>query len=468
MATSTDALSHALAGLQTTKSRIDTVSRNVANASTDGYTRKTQDAVTGALGNVFAAPVRRQIDDALLRSIRESTSAASRLDVTATMLSRIETAFGSPDQNGSLSGAFTELQTAFHDLAISPQKSTLYQTVIDRAGKLSTTFNHLYTVAEQVRLDADTQIAGAVGTVNQLLDRLQRVNSSIASDTSGDTTDLEDEQDRLLNSLSEQLDIVTFKKANGAVAVYSRSGTQLVDVDVKPLSVSNIAAPPLAPLAPTKVLIGGGRLGGLLAIRDQTVPQLQSQLDDMARAVTQEFQGIGVELFNDAGGTPFNPAAVPPAVVTPLLGYASRIKVNNAVVANPLSLRDGTPTGSPPVAPPPLDAGDTTNIDRAFALFQKTTVAFTASTGLPGTGTFAGVAAEFIAGAANARSSAADALEYEKTLKQNYATKLSTIGGVNVDDEMAQLLQLQQAYAANARIIQAAKDLTDELLAAVR
>src|SRR5690349_12024380 len=116
MPSPTDALSSALAGLSTTRALIDTVSRNVTNASTPGYTRKTQDTLTGPLGAVITGPVTRQVDDALIRSIRDSTSTASKLDVTASMLSQIETAFGSPDANNSLSGAITQLQTAYNDV----------------------------------------------------------------------------------------------------------------------------------------------------------------------------------------------------------------------------------------------------------------------------------------------------------------------------------------------------------------
>ena len=468
MASTSDALSAALAGLSTTRALIDTVSRNVTNASTPGYTRKTQDTITGPLGAVITGPVARQVDDALNRSIRESTSAASKLDVTASMLSQIETAFGSPDANSSLSGAITQLQTAFSNLSTNPQKSTLYQAVIDSGNNLATTFHQLYADVETVRTTADSQITDAVNTVNQTLDQLQQVNASISSDTSGDTTDLQDKQDQLLSSLSKQLDIVTFKKSNGAVAVYTKSGTQLLDVTVNHLSPTNIAAPPLVAPAPNAVLIGGGTIGGLLAMRDQTAPQIESQLDDMARAITQQFQGTGVELFNDAGSTSFNPSAVPPAVATPLAAYASRIAVNSAVVANPTYLRDGTPTGSPPTPQPVLDSGDTTNIDKAVALFQDTTISFNSATGLPATGSLAGVAGEFISGVSNSQTSAQNALDYQNTLTQSFTTKQSTISGVNIDDEMGHLVQLQQAYAANARLIQTAQDLMNDLLNAVK
>jgi flagellar hook-associated protein 1 len=468
MTSPTDALNTALAGLATTSALINTVSRNVTNASTPGYSRKTQDTITGPLGTVILGPVTRQVDDALNRSIRESTSAASKLDVTASTLSQIVSAFGSPDANSSLSGAITQLQTAFSNLSTSPQKSTLYQAVVDSANNLATTFHQLYSDVEAARTNADNQITDAVNTVNQTLDQLQQVNASISSDATGDTTDLQDKQDQLLSSLSQQLDIVTFKKSNGAVAVYTKSGTQLLDVTVNHLSASNIAAPPLAAPAPNAVLIGGGTIGGLLAMRDQTAPQIESQLDDMARAITQQFQGIGVELFNDAGSTSFNPSAVPPAVATPLAAYASRIAVNSAVVANPTYLRDGTPTGSPPTPQPVLDAGDTTNIDKALALFQSTTVSFNASIGLPATGTLAGVAAEFVSGVSNSQVSAQNALDYQNTLTQSYTTKQSTISGVSIDDEMGHLVQLQQAYAANARLIQTAQELVSDLLNAVQ
>src|SRR5206468_1573049 len=158
---------------------------------------------------------------------------------------------------------------------------------------------------------------------------------------------------------------------------------------VQPIDPTKIGAQQApAPVGPV-IVIKNGSLGGLLAIRDQTMPTIESQLDDQARAITLEFNNIGIDLFNDGGSVAFPPAP-PPNPVAPgqpllplapaqVVGFAKRIAVNLAVANAPTTIRDGN-------SPVPLQPGDTSFIDQVTALFERTDVAFDATTGLPAQG----------------------------------------------------------------------------------
>ena len=452
---STEALSTAVSGMSVAQARINTISRNIANASTDGYSRKTQGAIVGPTGAPFAAPVLRQVNDALSLSVREATGDLNKLDVTVQLLSQVEAQFGKPEDNSSLPGVLKQLESAFRDLQTSPEKSTLYSTAVGVADQVAHTFQQLYSRAEDVRTDTNNRINQAVSDVNAALKKINDLNTSIATQANGiDTTDLEDQRDQALLQLGGLMDFTMFKQSNGAIAIYSKQGMPLLDHTVHPISVTSIGTKPAVVPNPPVVVIKTGSLGGLLNVRDTQIPQLEGQLDDMARALTQAFSdppppaappnGVGVELFNDGGGTPYSAATG--------TGYARRISVNVAIKANPELIRNSA------------SLGDTTTIDRAVALFSRTDIAFTA-TGLPATGSLTQVTTDFIAAQSSARQNAQAGVDNQTALKESFQTKLSSLTGVNLDQEMAELIVFQQAYAANARMIQTAKDIVDDLMA---
>jgi flagellar hook-associated protein 1 FlgK len=444
-----DTLGTAVAGLSVSQARINTISRNIANASTDGYSRKTQGAIVGPTGVPFAAPVLRQVNEALAKSIREAAGELNKLDVRVQLLSQIETQFGRPEDNSSLPGVIRRLETAFRDLQTSPEKSTLYSTLVGVADQVAHTFRQLYERAEDVKEDMNNRISRAIVDVNEILQQIHDLNHSISAGGNGlDTTDLEDQRDQALGRLAELMDFTTFRQANGHIAVYSKQGIALVDTIVHPISEAGIGTRPAMAPSPPVVVIKSGALGGLLAVRDNDIPDLQAQLDDMARALTLAFSdappdGVGIELFNDGGGTPYSPATA--------TGYARRMAVNETIRATPTLIRNSA------------IPGDTTTIDRAVALFSRTDIAFTAN-GLPPTGGIIQVTTDFIAAQSSARADAEGGLDHQKALKESFETKHSALTGVNLDQEMAELIVFQQAYAANARVIQTAKTMLEELM----
>jgi len=456
---STDPLTLALAGLDVTRARIDTITRNISNAQTPGYVKKTDSQTVGNLGQVTLGPIQRNVSESLLASIRDATGTQNQLQTQVTLLSQLETAFGTPSANTSLSSQITNLQNTFQNLSVNPEKSSLYDTVISAASGVTQTLHQLSQTVSDTATNAKTQLSQAVTSVNQTLVTLNQVNNQIiAHGGNEDTTDLLDQRDQLLSTLSGFMDITTFSKPNGAIGVYTRDGKPLVDSSVATLSLGGSTGVtwsiPGAASAPVNVQ--SGTIGGLLNLQNTTLPAVQGQLDDIARALTVEFNAINVPIFYQPGVTPFNPASS--------TGYASIIAVNPTVTQN--TIHDGAAPAQTLVAGTPLAPGDTTFIDKAIALFNRTNVSFTAS-GLPATGNIAQVATDFITSQSALRANAEDALNSETTLNQTLQSKLSAESGVNVDDEVAQLSTLQNAYAANARVLQTSKDMFTTLFNAI-
>jgi flagellar hook-associated protein 1 FlgK len=454
-----DAINLAVAGLDVTKARIDTLTRNISNAQTPGYTRKIDSQTVGTLGQVEQGAILRNVNESLLKSLRESTGTQNQLQTTVTLLSQLETAFGTPSANTSLSAQITNLQNAFQDVSINPEQGSLYNAVIAAANGVTRTLHQLTQTVTSAGTDAQTQLQQAVTTVNQTLTSLNAVNDQIVAHSGNDDiTDLQDQRDRLLSTLSGLMDITTFSKPYGAIAVYTRDGKPLVDTGVATLQLGGATGLTWSSgnSAPAPVTVTSGTIGGLLNLQRTTLPAMQGQLDDIARALTVEFNAINVPIFYQPGATPFNPASY--------AGYAGIIAVNPTVTQN--TIHDGAVPAQTLVSGPALAPGDTTFIDQAVNLFNRNNVAFTAA-GLPATGNLAQVATDFITGQSALRASAEDTLKSETTLKQTLQATLSSQSGVNVDDEVAQLTVLQNAYSANARVLQVSKDMYTTLFNAV-
>ena len=221
-------------------------------------------------------------------------------------------------------------------------------------------------------------------------------------------------------------------------------------------------------------------------MRDTVLPAQQAGLDEFAHTLASRFDAQGLRLFSDPTGAV--PAGGVPFVQSGYVGFASTIGVNPAVAAMPSLVRDGTqavagsPTGASAFTPGG-PAGGTTLIARVldFALGAQVQAGVaqpgaatsglgvdgTIATGGSGQGALSTMAAGVIATQSNAVSDAAARLGTATTLTNTLQAKLTSKTGVSVDDELTTMLQLQQSYAANAKVLTSVNALWTDLLAVV-
>jgi flagellar hook-associated protein 1 FlgK len=234
----------------------------------------------------------------------------------------------------------------------------------------------------------------------------------------------------------------------------------------------------------------GGRLGADIALRDTTLPAFQGELDEFSQSLASRFDAQGLTLFTDPNG------AVPAAGGTPAqsgyVGFAAEIQVNPAVTANTSLVRDGTqdiggsPTGASAFTANPAGgpAGFTTLINRvlnyAMGAQAQSGVAQPAgaTTGLGPDGTLnapyaapatlADNATALVSAQAALSATATSQLSTEQTVQTALNNNMTAVSGVNMDTEMSYMIQLQNAYGANARIIAAVQSMFTSLLQAVQ
>lgn len=167
--------------------------------------------------------------------------------------------------------------------------------------------------------------------------------------------------------------------------------------------------------------------------------------------------GVALPLFTD-GGTPYTGAIS--ASGSQQTGLGARITVNTALLADPSKLvvyGANTP------------AGDTTRPNFVLSQLTSGSMYFSPQTGIgttaaPYKGTILGFTQQFLGAQATAANSAKQLADGQDVVLSTLQSKMNATSGVNIDDEMAHLLSLQNAYSANARVMSAVKDMYDSLL----
>lgn len=363
-------LSTALSGLKINQQQIDIISNNIANVGTEGYTRKilpqSTQVVNGRSIGVVGETIVRNVDLRLERDLWTQVSATSFYSVQETYLGRVDQFHGAPDANVSVAAEVGKLQDTFSALANSPADQFLQADVVDQAQDTAQKLNDLSDYYTTLRNDAQDEAVAVVDSINGLLEQIAELNTqirfaSIAGDTVAAT---EDARDQAVTELTELIDISTYRRGDGILVVQTLEGVELAGERAETLT---FRATPLSPATaypdtaagifvgdptdnPTAIDITqrnlGGKLGGLMELRDDTFPRLSAQLDELAHKLALRFEAQGLRLFTDSSGTippdtAPDPTTDPPTSVE-YVGFASLIQVNTEVVEDQTLVQRGT------------------------------------------------------------------------------------------------------------------------------
>ena len=601
------ALGAALSGLKASQSGLDLVAANVANSGTPGYTKKTlvtEASVAGGVTNgVRVSDVRRELDVYLQRQLRSETAGASYASARADYLDRLQTIFGTPGGALSLDTGVNDFSSALEALSASPDDVAAQGGVLAAAQALAQNLNAASKNVQNLRAQADQSISDQVSQANEALGSIERYSSQIvvAKSRGEPTADLEDLRDAAVDTLSSLMDVKVDDLGTGDIRVKTASGLTLYEAG-RASSLSFEAAGAVAPESAygtelsgviltrpsgqTVDLLGSGQLrsGSIRALadlRDTTLKQAQSQLDELAANLAQtlgtkvtdgtaiaggvsleadgalsgdrlslsltvggvarnvtivnvgdpsklplpdsatsdpddlvigvdfssptaaadmqaalEARGLSVDVAGDASGFSFTSGAAGTTVdggqsrlaatavtgdglAIPLfvdgetggsysgsldgqgqrLGFASRITVNPALLDDPSLLTAYAPG---------TEAADSARADfMRDAMTAKRPYATDSGLGgasRPFTGSVADFAQGVISMQANASATATRVSQGQSMVVSSLTDRFSSVSGVDVDEEMSKLIQLQTAYGANARVVTAVKEMIDMLM----
>ena len=463
------------------------VANNIANANTPGYSREIANVVTNSYGGADVASVTREANAALLEHVSSSTSQAATQqaisDGLATLAQTVDdsssaSSTSGANQNGaSPSAMLANLQSALTTYEDSPTSSSAADAVVSAASDLASSLNSGSATVDQVREQADQNMAASVGKINSLLSQFTAANNAVVTglQTGANIASAEDTRDSIVTQLAQQIGVSTVTAANGSESIYTDSGVTLFQDT--PRTVSFTATPTLvdgasgAPVTVDGVPITGanspmpiqsGALAGYAALRDTLAPEYQAQLDQIAGGLINAFAE------SDQSATPTLPSlpglfTTPGATSLPSMnattGLAAAIEVNPNVDSsqggNPSLLRDGgvSDPGNPAYTYNTTGSASYTGRIQQLAGAIRTTQSFDSSAGLGASSSLADYANASVSWLQGENQQASDSSSYQNALATQATSALSNATGVNLDVEMTNMLNLENSYASTAKLL---------------
>ena len=304
----------AASALRANQQGLSTVSQNIANVNTEGYARQQLELRTSFGGaGVDVAQVRRNFDAWSESALGEAQSQFGAASARNEALGRLESSFSVGQ--GSLSAAFGRLQDAFAAVASAPTVRGVRTTVLEEARTVAARFQSLDRQLSSLDSQLSKEIGATAERINTLTAQLAELNQSLRS--SGESSSLLDQQNRLISDLSLEVSIRLNRQEDGTVDVLLPSGQALVrGTEARKLESPLGAAGPFAPQLslegsprdPSGSLTGG-RLQGLMEARAETLAPLRRDLDRLAVGFAQSMnqaQEAGFTAAGVAGGALFS------------------------------------------------------------------------------------------------------------------------------------------------------------------
>ncbi|WP_136443327.1 flagellar hook-associated protein FlgK [Pacificoceanicola onchidii] len=471
-------LMNAFSGLRATSRGAAIVSTNIANATTESYGRRSlalsSDSI-GSIGGVRVDGVVRHTDAALISDRRVSDSSLGWANDLLSFANRLEEGVGETGTPGALTDLVTVFENTLLTGAANPASTQRLESIATAANDLAGKLNQLSNLVQEERVNADSAIAAQVRTLNETMASLEELNNDLvkAGTTGADISPMLDERARLLDSVSDIVPLRIVPRENNTIAVYTQGGAVLLDG--KPFEIGfsesntispymTLAAGDLSGLTLDGIPVSsrnggqlaGGTLGAAFELRDDIAVQRQAQLDGIARDLIERFEPGGPDttlavgdpgLFTDEG-LAFDP--------TEEVGIAQRIELNDLVApggGGTWRLRDGLG------ALTQGEVGDATLLTAITAALEEKV--------LPSSATLDPVSSSFMNQVANFASDVVgERVRAENrhifALSQNTGLKEVELSkGVDTDFELQNLMEIEQLYAANAKVMQT----VDELLA---
>ncbi|MDR6990872.1 flagellar hook-associated protein FlgK [Luteimonas sp. 3794] len=309
---------------------LSTVSHNVANINTPGYSRQQVDFEArspqfigaGYVGRgTQITDVRRVADELANARVIDSGGELARLQQLSSMSGRIDSLMS--ESTTGVAGLWSNFFDSVSALSSNASAPAERQNMLGQANALTTRFQQLQGQFDQLSKEVDSGLAASAGEVNRLASEIAALNGRIGSAQTA-APDMLDRRDQMIRDLVALTGGTAVQQDGGAMNVFSAGGQALVvGVQASQLTVipdsyrperQQLALQTQGQTIRLDERVMGGRIGGLLEFRSQVLDQTQAELGRIALALGTTFNAghsAGVDQYGDMGGAFFNiPAPV--------------------------------------------------------------------------------------------------------------------------------------------------------------
>lgn len=451
--------------LSNSQTALQTVSHNIANKSTEGYSRQRVDIVTNdpvssgrlRIGmGARATQVSRVNNPWLEKQIQRESTNLGMTESKADSLARVEQVYNEQNNKG-LNQFLTDFFNSFRELSNTPESLASRTMVKEAAQSLVQDFRRVNGQLKDVQLDLDGQVKTTVEEINQITKELATLNEKIqlVEVQNVPANDERDRRDLLLKKLGEKIDISWAEGRDGMVSVTAGNTAILVSG----LSSRNIEASYTGERDRVELFyrasdsgslfnitnqIKGGRLGGALDVRDNLIEEHLSTIDNMAYTVATEVNKAHIEGFDKYGKNGILFFEMPEEVK----GASETLSLNESVKLDSGKIAAAARNDSP---------GDNTIANIISSLQYKRVMD-------EGSSTLDDFYNAQVGQIGTIAQRAMKTNENQKNVLDQLGQIRESISGVSLDEEAAKMIEMQKAYDASARLIRTADEMFDTVL----
>ncbi len=341
---------------------LNTTGHNISNANTEGYNRQlvVQGTVTpsqtsfGFAGNgTQVVSVKRVYNEYLAAQVLNSQTSQNALSTYYSQVKQLNNMFADPTVG--ISPAMQDFFKGVQALAAAPASGAARQSLISSAQTLAGQFQGADERLSQMRQGVNSDISASIENINSYARQIAKLNNAISTVQAGNggkpANDLLDQRDKLVSDLSKEIKVSVVKQGND-YNVFIGNGQSLV-MSGEAFSLTPVASSTdlgriqvgyqnnATTVTLSESSLTGGKLGGLLEFRSQTLDQVQNSLGRTAIGLGMAFNAqhqLGQDLNGALGGDFFNVAS--PAVTVNTNNTGTALIGATITDANALTISD--------------------------------------------------------------------------------------------------------------------------------
>ena len=451
--------------LQNSQTALQTVSHNIANKSTEGFSRQRVELQTNVPigeGNIRigmgakAGQISRTNNPWLEKQIQKEQTSMGFQDGRAESLARVEQVYNEQVNKG-LNQYMNQFFNSFRELSNNPESLASRTMVREASMQMAEDFKRVNAQLRDIQDDVDGQIVNLAEQINKMTKEIATLNEKIVQvEIQGiPANDERDRRDLLLKQLGEKVEISWAEGTNGQVSVTAGNTAILVSGS----TATDLKAKRTADRNRVEIFYSqdqygsdfkltdnfkGGKIGGLLDVRDNIIEEAISNVDELAYNIAKEVNTLHIEGHDRYG----KPGVLFFEMPDNKVGASEKMAVNQTVINDVGRIAAGNKSGA---------HGDNT-ISNMISTLQHRQVM------QDGTATFDDFYNSRVGELGTITQRARSTQDAQRSILEQMSGIRESISGVSLDEETTKMIEMQKMYDASARVIRTADEMLDTVL----